>query len=796
VFLFKLCRSPQRTTAMERSASDFLQRVAPKGPLPPRKVGQLAPRHVTERIMAQTRASAKQTTYALHMTTTAPLTHGPAPDLSCLAPIALREAAYCVNTIQEHRAVFVRTVGVCARIVGTTMMVEDPEDTEATITLNLYNFVLPCEDPQDRFPPSTYLAILEPYMRHRGDDPNCPLAIRCDNPQHIVVFEDPEAWRRAKAGLEFSPGRCETTRRILGTGATVESKASQLCNEGNEQFRTGAVASASRMYSEALLLCADDVRSLSNRCATNISQGFWDAAISDARRVLRLEPTHEKCNYRLALALLCAQRVDEADAIVRTIVKNSRTAGTTEQQRVAAELEQDVRVALLEQKGTYDFAELMRQAGAHGPEASHAHLSRKHADFEHPELSLLPCSTGQGMFIRSDTPAFTLLLVSKAFVFMPMMSATDVRFTTIAHDKGHVKTTANLLYETVIRALADHPEYCREFYSLAAGEPWDSTPLSSDHSERVDVRRIMATLRCNSFSARCIRGSQYNGLSSSLGSLATDEDDAESSLSGSGVWFRPSRFNHSCSPNLSYFLIGDFIFVYNTKAVVAGEQLCHSYISPQQPFARRTKALACWGGCGFECCCQRCAATRASTPLLEIEHEVQACYDTACSMCCAPLNLSMKEALVTVMPETTRNRLVEQLSAYPITCQGSVCIMLELEGGACLAAGEFTRAESSLRELMALQATLYGKGCAFLITGVLLISAIVSSESETVADGDKRALVVMQELFETFCISHVDGLSKLDLHHVVMRYCTSSKCMLRTGKLLEEATQSRRPVYS
>jgi hypothetical protein len=129
-------------------------------------------------------------------------------------------------------------------------------------------------------------------------------------------------------------------------------------------------------------------------------------------------------------------------------------------------------------------------------ESSHAHLSRKHADFEHPELLLLPCSTGQGMFIRSDTPAFTLLLVSKAFVFMPMKSATDVRFTTVAHDKGQVKTTANLLYETLIRALADHPEYCQEFYSLAAGEPWDSTPLSSDHSERVDVRRIMATLRC------------------------------------------------------------------------------------------------------------------------------------------------------------------------------------------------------------------------------------------------------------------------------------------------------------
>jgi hypothetical protein len=447
-------------------------------------------------------------------------------------------------------------------------------------------------------------------------------------------------------------------------------------------------------------------------------------------------------------------------------------------------------VALLEQKGTYNFAELMRQACVHGPEAPHVHLSRKHSDYEHPELSLRSCPSGRGMFIGADTPAFTLLLAAKAFVFMPMMPATEVKITTVAHDKGAVKTTANLLYETVIRALADHPEHCREFYSLAAGEPWDTQPLSLDRCDRVDVRRIMATLRCNSFNARGTRGSQYKVAP---GSFVPSESDAESSLSGSGVWFRPSRFNHSCSPNVSYFLVGDFMFVYNTKEVLAGEELCHAYISPQLPFVSRAKALGSWGGCGFECCCERCAITRKSNQLLEMEREVQACYDMACSMCSGPLQLSMNEALRTVMPESTRNRLFTALASYPTACQGSMCILLELEGGACLSAGDFKRAESSLRELMALQAKLYGKGCAYLIAGALLISAIISDDESSVAvPEDKSALRVMNELLQTFCVSHVDGLSNLELRSFIMSYCTSSKCMMHTSRLFEEAARSNR----
>jgi hypothetical protein len=122
-----------------------------------------------------------------------------------------------------------------------------------------------------------------------------------------------------------------------------------------------------------------------------------------------------------------------------------------------------------------------------------------------------------------------------------------------------------------------------------------------------------------------------------------------------------------------------------------------------------------------------------------------------------------------------------------------MCILLELEGGACLSAGDFKRAESSLRELMALQAKLYGKGCAYLIAGALLISAIISDdESSAAVPEDKSALRVMNELLQTFCVSHVDGLSNLDLRSFIMSYCTSSKCMMHTSRLFEEAARSNR----
>ena len=61
------------------------------------------------------------------------------------------------------------------------MFVEDSAGDR--IELSLY-YVHEEQDPRQLLPVGSYLAVLEPYMRHTRDDPvKGGLVLRCDNPQ-------------------------------------------------------------------------------------------------------------------------------------------------------------------------------------------------------------------------------------------------------------------------------------------------------------------------------------------------------------------------------------------------------------------------------------------------------------------------------------------------------------------------------------------------------------------------------------------------------------------------------------
>ena len=62
-------------------------------------------------------------------------------------------------------------------MIATSLLVVD--DNNDSMFLNVYNYVLQEEDSQDVFPPDTYLAILEPYLRFARDDPTLSVNIRC-----------------------------------------------------------------------------------------------------------------------------------------------------------------------------------------------------------------------------------------------------------------------------------------------------------------------------------------------------------------------------------------------------------------------------------------------------------------------------------------------------------------------------------------------------------------------------------------------------------------------------------------
>lgn len=274
----------------------------------------------------------------------APLTHGPAPLLASCRPIKLAEAVQRMNVIQQERVVYVRTSGECTRIVGCSLLLEDPDDVAVAITLQFYSYVMPEENHRMVFPPGTYLAVMEPYVRHMRDDKSLPTGLRCDNPQHIVVFDDAEAWRRAKSG-DFS-GPSTHIRRLLSQGKPGEV-SKQLCDEGNALFTKQKYAKAIDYYSEGLSAAVNAeqrTRCQANRATAYAKLEQWVKAIDDARGVLAVDPTHRKMHYRLAEALLMAQRpaealaaVDALEAAVESANEGSANAALAKQIALLAE---------------------------------------------------------------------------------------------------------------------------------------------------------------------------------------------------------------------------------------------------------------------------------------------------------------------------------------------------------------------------------------------------------------------------------------------------------------------------
>ena len=113
----------------------------------------------------------------------AAFTHGAVPPtLTGLLPVLLSDVALRVNEIQMGKVLFAKILRPAVRVVGTTVLIEDPAGD--CMQLALYNYVLDHEDPWKVLPQGSYIAFIHPYMRHARDDPvNGLLTLRCDNPQ-------------------------------------------------------------------------------------------------------------------------------------------------------------------------------------------------------------------------------------------------------------------------------------------------------------------------------------------------------------------------------------------------------------------------------------------------------------------------------------------------------------------------------------------------------------------------------------------------------------------------------------
>jgi hypothetical protein len=78
---------------------------------------------------------------------------------------------------------------------------------------------------------------------------------------------------------------------------------------------------------------------------------------------------------------------------------------------------------------------------------------------------------------------------------------------------------------------------------------------------------------------------RYNCLSVETGSELfvhpNQERGGHIALSGTGLYYHPSYFNHSHTPNVARYSIGDVMFFVSNRGIKCGEELCISYIESE-----------------------------------------------------------------------------------------------------------------------------------------------------------------------------------------------------------------------
>lgn len=333
--------------------------------------------------------------------------------------------------------------------------------------------------------------------------------------------------------------------------------------QAKTEFKAGRIVKAIELFTHALKLEPESVIFLSNRsqCYLNICCG--QLALEDANRALELQPAHSKSIYRRCRALLMLNRPSDA----------LKFLDQSQDSDACFELRNKLVIAERENRGVYDMKALKAEAA----QSTSGDVPFHHCEFESPGMELFEASSTKGRGYRA-TQVFRpaqLLMVSRAFAFSaksPLMTSID--FTTNSFNVG-----ANSLLESVtIQKLQEDPERGAALYNLYAGPEF--APLDDEQARHsVDIPRIRGILMNNWFGIHeastfdSVVKDQHQMESTgrhSVGSAAELEAKREFDDkfgSGTGLWLKPSMFNHSCTPNCTYSFVGDFMFLHTTREV-------------------------------------------------------------------------------------------------------------------------------------------------------------------------------------------------------------------------------------
>ncbi|KAK6003965.1 hypothetical protein QM012_008815 [Aureobasidium pullulans] len=488
----------------------------------------------------------------------------------CYLPLAQLKKIFLKDLKSEthHRGSFLLLRVFCQPFRGSAVMAAVEDETGDVDRVALYH----TKEALRAFevvPEGTVVTVKEPFY-HMEEDGR--YVVRVDHPSDMVVLDQhheqcPEQWQNREE-IQMTP---------LGWKL-----------EGNKAFVGEEYLEAYRCYTRGLARLdpnthegmRDMMRALyRNRSSTNLQLHRYDATILDAflstsnsrddtSKAMDAEAwfCRGRANYQLG------QYADALKAFERMLnLAPSDLRGQEESKRTTKRL-------LEQQRGAYDFAEIIDEVTKNGFSADRASFISKTEVRQTQDH-------GRGLFATQDIHMGDLVLCEKAFM--------------TAHSDSRTPNSTVQVWLNSVQKVIDNPSQSKDLLGLYAGEPRTS-PISAptvDSSPVIDTFKVSKLLDLNGFSFTVGRELQAYGTSAMM---------TKTSPKSTGLWIHVANANHACLSNAVRSFIGDLIILRAAKDIKTDKEITISYQNPAPLLEDRQKVL--FGSWGFRCNCLLCTS--------------------------------------------------------------------------------------------------------------------------------------------------------------------------------------------
>lgn len=339
--------------------------------------------------------------------------------------------------------------------------------------------------------------------------------------------------------------------------------------------RLGDAAFGLRRYHEAVawytkgLELADRVNLRANRSAALLEIGRFDECIQDCNKILEIEANFKAIYRRAKAASLLG------DPQYFQVFLNSCK---DEHSGAAIRLAANIRDRTEESRGEYNWSDMVKEAEGCD------YLQR--AEFSQKWSIRTAGTKGRGAFANEDIEAGTILVVSKAEAIVyadEELANPSIRIDAVNGRcyRGEQNELASLLGQAII----DNPSKKKGIYELYAGT------ASADHG--IDSFRLHGVQIHNSFETEAVE----------IMLSALPIRTSQNSPIGTGIWRRPSYFNHSCLNNCTRLFLKDILIIKASRNIKKDEELTLGYVNKLHEYEERK---ACFMDFGFNCECELC----------------------------------------------------------------------------------------------------------------------------------------------------------------------------------------------